>query len=224
MTVPARWAGVAALRQGLYRFFGGALLPPGDGRVDQLAGAADHLENLGIASFAFGTAWFDLSKTLDVLPDQQRLSTDYTRLFASGAAESLCPPVESFYRADARSGGTAEVTAAVQRDYAAIGLRPSAPGLPPDHATAELEAMSALAAREHQAWLAEEPEAVRTIVADESRFLPRHLSVWFPKFHRQVIANDDNGFYSRVVTAAHAFTVHDADLVRTELALLEGAT
>jgi len=218
-----RWAEVAELRQGLYRFFGGALLPPGDGRIDQLAGAAEYLEDRGIASFAFGTAWFDLSVALRDLPDRERLSADYTRLFASGAVDSLCPLVESFYRAGARSGGTAEVAAAVQRDFGAIGLRPSAPGLPPDHATAELEAMSALAARERQSWLAEEPEAVRAIVEDESRFLQRHLSIWFPMFHRRVIASDDGGFYGRVVTAAHAFIVHDVDLLQTELALLEGA-
>jgi TorA maturation chaperone TorD len=223
VTTPARWADVALLRQGLYRFFGGALLPPGDGRIDQLGGAASYLESLGIGSFAFGTAWFHLSEMLETPPDRQQLSADYTRLFVSGAVESLCPPVESFYRADARSGAAAGVTAGVERDYAAVGLRSSAAGFPPDHATAELEAMSVLAGKEHQAWLEEDPEAVSAIVADEMRFLRRHLSVWFPMFHRRVVANDEGGFYGRLVAATHSFTVHDADLMTAARTDLEGA-
>jgi TorA maturation chaperone TorD len=222
VTTPAGWADVAVMRQGLYRFFGGALLPPGDGRIDQLGGAAGYLESLGIEAFAFGTAWFQLSQTLKAPPDRQQLSADYTRLFVSGAVESLCPPVESFYRADARSGAAAALTAGVQRDYAAIGLQSSAVGLPPDHATAELEAMSVLAGTEHQAWLAEEREAVFAIVTDETRFLRRHLSVWFPMFQRRVAANDEGGFYGRLVTAAHSFTVHDADLMTAVRADLVG--
>lgn len=82
--------------------------------------------------------------------------------------------------------------------------------------------MSALAAKEHQAWLTEEREVVRAVVVDERRFLRRHLAAWFPMFSARVAASDD-GFYSRVVGAAHAFVVHDADLLLTVQTHIEAA-
>lgn len=54
MTTPAE---IARLRQGLYRFFSLALVPPEPGALDQLAAAADLLDSLDPSRYAFWPDW-----------------------------------------------------------------------------------------------------------------------------------------------------------------------
>ena len=209
----ARWADTARLRQGLYRFFGGALLPPEGDRVESLLAAAAYLDDLGIEAFAFAGPWNAMLDAFEALPSSDELSTEYIRLFASGMDGELCPPTESFYRSAADGGGMATAVALVQRDYAEMGLSVVGTSQPPDHGTSQLEAMAGLCGRELAAWTAEKPDRVLLLLDAEQSFLRRHLAAWFPAFHARVEQSSRLPLYAATVGATHAFLVHEVDFL-----------
>lgn len=215
------WAETAQLRQGLYRFFGGALLPPEDHRTQAVLASAGYLDGLGIEAFAFAGPWDSMLDSFERLPSPADLSAEYVRLFASGMDGELCPPNESFYRADAEGGGLAEAVASVQREYAAMGLSPATPNEAPDHASSELEAMASLCAREVAHWEANQPKEARGMLDAERSFLRRHLAVWFPAFRARVAGSGRLAFYITTVDAAHAFLTHEVDFIGWMLQVLE---
>ncbi len=215
------WVDVARLRQGLYRFFGGALLPPDASRRESLIAAAGYLDGLGIEAFAFSGAWDVLVGTLECLPSSRELSAEYTRLFASGMDGELCPPTESFYTGSAEGGDLATAVAAVQRDYAVLGLSVVDASQPPDHATSELEAMAGLCSREVEDWESKQIEEVRVRLGVEHGFLRRHLAAWFPAFRLRVERSHKLPFYSATVDATAAFLVHEVDFIAWMRRVLE---
>jgi len=97
------------LRQGLYRFFAVAFLPPEAARIEQLAAAAQLLDDLGVDTLAFAPPWLEMRRLLDNGLEMQELATRYVRLFESGSDGALCPPVESFYVSSPREGGGSSV-------------------------------------------------------------------------------------------------------------------
>ncbi|MEE8330607.1 MAG: molecular chaperone TorD family protein, partial [Acidimicrobiia bacterium] len=204
---------IARLRQGLYRFFGGALLAPDDARLESLAAAAKLLDGMGMEAYAFHTQWRVLVTAIHEFPASRTLAAEYVRLFASGVDFSLCPPIESYYRTEAKGGGMGALVAALEREYHGLGLRPIAGSEPPDHAATELEVMSALCDGEAIAWtFGNAPNAIAAL-AGQDRFLRDHLSVWFPAFRQRVLDAEPLDFYRALIEAAHAFLVHDADLI-----------
>jgi len=215
------WAETAQLRQGLYRFFGGALLPPENHRTQAVLASAGYLDGLGIEAFAFAGPWDSMLDSLELLPAASDLSAEYVRLFASGMDGELCPPNESFYRADAEGGGLAVAVANVQREYAEMGLSPITTTEPPDHVTSELEAMASLCAREVAYWDENQPKEARAMLDTERSFLRRHLAVWFPAFHGRVARSGRLAFYTTTVEAAHAFLIHEVDFIGWMLGVLE---
>ncbi|MDH3731654.1 MAG: molecular chaperone TorD family protein, partial [Acidimicrobiia bacterium] len=175
---------IARLRQGLYRFFGGALIAPDEERLASLTAAANLLDAMGLEAYAFHSQWRSLSDIMRQLPDERALKAEYVRLFASGVDDSFCPPIESYYRAEAKGGGTAALVSSLERQYLALGFTPIDGSEAPDHVATELEVMSALCDREAVAWtLGNAPRAVSTL-ADQDRFLRYHLASWFPAFRR----------------------------------------
>lgn len=205
------WAPVARLRQGLYRFFGGALLPPDEERLRALAAAAEYLDRGGLEGFAFYGQWRALGERLREPLDLDRLNADYVRLFGSRMGGALCPPVESHYRAKAEGGGVASLVAALQREYRKFGLSSVNSTENPDHVSTELEVLSALCGREYEAWEEGDVEAVERSLARAHAFLRRHLCVWLPLFRGRVRKSGAAGFYPELVEAGCAFVIHDAD-------------
>ena len=143
-------AEIARLRQGLYRFFGGALLAPRETWLESLTAAAGYLDGLGIEAYAFYPSWRALVDRIMDLEELSVLEAEYVRLFASGTDDALCPPTESYYRARAEGGGMARVMAELGHEYRALGIAVAGEG--PDHAVTELEVMSSLCASEAHAW------------------------------------------------------------------------
>lgn len=221
MTQVMNWADVAQLRQGLYRFFGGAFLPPDTPRVDALLAAAGYLDDLEIEAFAYAGPWDTMLDAFEDLPPVETLSAEYIRLFASGMDGELCPPTESFYRNSAEGGGLAAAMAAVQREYGSLGLTPATASVPPDHVTTELEAMAELCSREADHWQLPDPDLVRTALRRQHAFLRRHLAAWFPAFRARVRNARALAFYETTVDAAHAFLLHDTDVIGSTLRALE---
>ncbi len=204
---------IARLRQGLYRFFGGALLAPDDARLESLTAAAKLLDGMGMEAYAFHTQWRELVTSIHEIPGIRVLKADYIRLFASGVDSSFCPPIESFYRTEAKGGGMAALVAALEREYRSLGLTPVADSEAPDHVATELEVMSALCDGEAVAWTFGNAANAVAALADQDRFLRGHLSVWFPAFRQRVLDAEPLDFYRALIEAAHAFLVHDADLI-----------
>lgn len=208
------WAEIAATRQGLYRTFGRALLPPESGTMDTLRAAADFLEGRDLTWLAFYPRWLVFRSALRDAPSDDQLAITYVRLFASGVDGALCPPTESWYKTDARVGGTAELVAAIEADYRALGLAAVGTAEPPDHAATQLEAMSALCGQEAEAWrIHQDPEAAASLERQD-RFLRSHLGTWFGDFAARVSGNDQDGWYRTVTETVDAFVVQEVDLVR----------
>lgn len=208
------WAAVAATRQGLYRTFGRALLPPEAGLTDTLRGAADYLEQQDLARFVFYPHWLSFRSALSHAPVLDELATTYVRLFASGVSGALCPPTESWYKANARTGETAELVAALEADYRALGFAAVGTAEPPDHAATQLEALSALCGQEAVAWRSRNDPEAAAALERQDRFLRAHLATWFGDFAARVRGADPGGFYEAVAVVADAFIVQEADLVR----------
>ena len=208
------WAGIATTRQGLYRLFGRVLLPPEEGLTQTLEAAAGYLEKRGLMRFPFYPHWSRFRVSLDHAPSTEALATTYVRLFASGVNGALCPPTESWYKADARGGGIAELVATVERDYRVLGFAPLGVAEPPDHAATELESMSGLCAREAVAWEARRDHEAAMILEGEERFLRARLATWFGDFAARVETSDAGGWYHAAIDATNAFIIQDVDLVR----------
>jgi len=208
------WAAIAATRQGLYRTFGRALLPPDPGLTETLRAAAEYLEEQDLTRFAFYPQWLAFRGALIEVPSDEELAVMYVRLFASGVDGALCPPTESWYKTDARIGGTAELLAALEADYRALGLAAVGTAEPPDHASTQLEAMSALCGQEAEAWRARQDPDAAAALDRQDRFLRTHLATWFGDFAARVRGSDQNGWYRAVTETVDAFVVSEVDLVR----------
>lgn len=208
------WAAIAATRQGLYRMFGRALLPPEDGLTERLRAAAEYLETRHLTRFAFYPHWLAFRSALLDAPTEAELATTYVRLFASGVDGALCPPTESWYKTDARGGESAELVAAVEQHYRALGFVPIGTAEPPDHAATQLEAMSGLCAREAAAWQARQDHETAAVLESEDQFLRSRLATWFGDFAARVRGTDRNGWYRAVTEVVDAYVVQEVDLVR----------
>lgn len=214
MTGTPDWAAVATVRRGLYRTFGRALLPPEDGLTDTLRAAAEFLEQQDLTSFAFYPYWLSFRAALSEAPADTDLATTYVRLFASGVDGALCPPTESWYKAEARQGEAAQLVAGLEADYRALGVVAVSTAEPPDHAAIQLEAMSVLCAQEAAAWrLHQDPDAAESLQHQDG-FLRKHLATWFGDFASRVRDADHNGWYRTVIEAADAYVIQEVDFVR----------
>lgn len=206
-------AEIARLRQGLYRFFAGALAPPEQVRLEELIAAADYLEAMDLTGYAFYREWRSLAAILQSHVTVADLASEYVRLFASGTKGVLCPPIESYYRSHGRREAIADIVTAIQRDYRAIGLTTTDASEAPDHASAQLEMMSTLCARESAAWEMQLPAEADKVLTAEVTFLSRHLAVWIPELRALVHEAGPIDFYAALIDAIHAFVVHDKDLI-----------
>jgi len=205
-------AEIARLRQGLYRYFAGALAPPEQVRLEQLTDAAGYLEAMQLADYAFAREWRVLMNVLESTRAATSLAPEHVRLFASGTRGVLCPPIESYYRADGRNHATPDIVMAIRRDYREMGLTASSRDAP-DHVITQLEIMSTLCGGESAAWEAGSVSESERLLDSEAKFLRRHLAGWLPQFRARVHAAEPHPFYAAALDAVHSFVVHDKDLI-----------
>jgi TorA maturation chaperone TorD len=223
MMTTVDWAGLTVQRQGRYRFFGGALLPPSPGLRETLANAAEYLDSLNLETFPFLGEWRAMRVVLEA-PAEEDLIREYVRLFASGVDGALCPPTESWYLTEAEGGGIATLVSEVEQAYRGWGFSATSASEPPDHAATELELMSALCSSEARAWQHDDSSGVAEWLRAEDQFLRSHLALWFPHYADRVAAVDAGAFYAAVVRTANAFVLHDVDLVRALRRQVEAPT
>ncbi|MEE9533560.1 MAG: molecular chaperone TorD family protein, partial [Acidimicrobiia bacterium] len=142
------WAEAASLRQGLYRFFAGAFLPPDERRLQELELSAAYLDTYGVNRFAFAPWWFGLLDAFDDMPGAELLHSEYVRLFLTSSDGTLCPPVESYYQASAEGGGLAELLSDLERNYRRLGVKVQPDSVESvDHISVQLETMAELCRR-----------------------------------------------------------------------------
>jgi DMSO reductase family type II enzyme chaperone len=214
-----RLADLAQVRQGVYRLLGSLLLYPESAHVEATVALARELrdESAPLRDFPF---YPRLRSVLDSLARMTRggaakLEAEYVELFVLSVSRAPCLLHESAY-VDRTGRKHGLVAVAVERAYAASGvaLSPSAAGELPDHAGFELEFLSHLCAQEAQAWEARAPSEAVGRLRSQAQFLDRHLLRWFPILVRRVNDSVDSaGIYGLIVEAAHAFVVHDRDLI-----------
>lgn len=200
---------LATLRQGFYKFFGAAFLPPDQERLSLLSASRLLLDD-SADGFAFARSWRELGRQMLDLASHATLEEDYLRLLAVGTGSALCPPVESRWRAKRRAP---LLIAGVEHEYREMGyvLAPTVLHTA-DHAATQLEAMAVLCHREAHAW-AVEPARATSLLRREWSFLHDHLALWFPRFAGSVRELAGPGFYAALVGAADAFVQHDYELV-----------
>lgn len=210
----AELADTARLRQGLYRFCAGALLPPDQGRVAALRAAATLIDADEVEAFAFGPAWRAVRTEVARLPDIAALAAEHVRLFQATSGGALCPPVESFYLGSARQGAAATTAAGVEAAYRRHGLR-FAPGRAhlADEAAPQLELLAHLCGVEAGARERGHEQIAANTIAEQLAFLDTHLARWLPAFAARVRAAAAPGFYRAVVELAEVFVGHDRELV-----------
>jgi TorA maturation chaperone TorD len=202
------------LRQGLYRFFAVAFLPPGEANIARLDPAAQVLQELGVDSLAFAQPWLDMRQTLSTRPSLEALHSEYVNLFESGSDGALCPAIESFYVASPRHGGPALVTADLEVEYQRLGTT-VADGhhLDVDHICPQLDLMALLCAREVTAGESGDIQSVTWWNHEQREFTDNHLSHWVPRFATRVREVAPKGLYRALVVALDAFIDHDRELL-----------
>lgn len=208
------WAEIARTRQGLYRFFGEALLPPSVAQLDLLAAAAAILDERDLDRFAFSQGFRRFCSSLPADLRADRIDVEYVRLFASGMSGALSPPTESYYRVASKGGAIAQFVADLQREYRAMGVASVGLDEAPDYVSTELYVVAHLCDIEAGAWEENHTDLAGEVIDMEAVFLRRHLAAWFPTFRDRVHAARPSVFYRDLVDATYAFVVHDRDYLR----------
>jgi len=154
-------------------------------------------------------------------PTLLELEIEYTYLFVTAAPNLPAPPYESVYSGAGLLMG--EPASQVRCAYREAGLvLHEAPGLLPDHVTAELAFMAYLVKQEANA-LRDAPGQARAWQARQQRFLAEHLLCWSPSFLARIERHARQPFYAQIagLTAA-LFHSEEQHLGRS--ASLEGGT
>ena len=207
-------AELAHLRQGLYRFFAGAMLPPDQERVDEMVAAAGLLGRVGIDAFAFASTWWQVHAELQSLQRLDELAATHVRLFEAGTDGALCPPIESYYVASPGQGGPAFVIAEVERDFLRNGSAVvHRAGLSAEHLSPQLELMALLAGREAEGREAGNIVVVSDAIDEQRGFLERHLCRWIPPFATRTTQFAPPGLYRALTAAIATFVDHDRELL-----------
>jgi TorA maturation chaperone TorD len=211
-------ADLAQARRGTYGLLGSLSLYPEANGVDWQVRLARALRDGSgpLRGFPFYPRLRSVLDSLAGMSEEEsaRLEEEYVDLFVLGVSHPPCPLHESAY-VDRTGRNSGLVMVAVERAYAAAGTALSPPGGDlPDHAGAELGFLSHLCAQEAQAWKARRPAEAVGLLRSQKQFLDQHLLRWFPMLLRRVSGSvGPTCIYRDIVDAAHAFVVHDRDLI-----------
>jgi TorA maturation chaperone TorD len=206
---------LARFRQGMYKIFSSAFLPPIPERLGDLVAGAVVLESMGLPYLAFYREWLPWRLALDSVRDVIEVEVEYVRMFATGVAGAASPPTESSYMADPIRGEVGELLATLRGTYNDYRLEPTgAVADTLDHISIELEVMSALCAREAEARGSENDRRMIITLENQRSFLENHLMIWLPEFVERIEASETVPFYSTLGPAVASFTHHDLGVAR----------
>ncbi len=217
-------ADLARLRQGVYRLFGSVLLYPDREWMETIPPLAGALveETSQLTAFAFWRAWESLLLALQGLdePDRKALEAAYVKdLMMNGFADG-CAPCESVY---IKREDVAWLMGELDGIYAEEGFSVSpSDNQMPDHASVQLEFLSALCGREADAWERESSEEAHRYLRRQISFLEGHVSRWFPEFAGRLNRRFENNFYALAANSARLFMAYDMDLIGSLIERYQG--
>ncbi len=191
--LPENFEELARFRQGMYRVFAAAFLPPQPERLVDLIGGGEVLESMGLPYLAFYQEWKPWREALLDLDDVTEIDVEHVRMFSTRVIGAVSPPTESFYTADPIRGEVGEVLADLARVYNELRLEPT--GLVADtldHVSIELE----------------------ITLKSQVGFLEEHLGAWLPRFVERIVAADTIPFYATLGPAVASFVHHDIGVTR----------
>jgi TorA maturation chaperone TorD len=205
----------ARFRQGMYRIFSAAFLPPQPERLLDLMAGADMLEGMGMSHLAFYREWVPWGEALRDIDDVTLIDVEYVRMFTTGVTGAVSPPTESFYTADPIRGEVAEVLGDLRLVYDRYRLEPTtAVADTLDHVSIQLEVMSALCAREADALVDGNDRRLDLTLANQLEFIETHLGVWLPAFVDRIASVETTPFYATLGPAVASFVHHDTGVIR----------
>lgn len=211
-------AELARLRQGVYRVLGAGFAVPGPAD-HQVIATIPVLSDLGLFDYAFALPLVNYVEARSEA-DASELTAAYMAMFEVGVGGAVCPPTESAWLADSRSGEVAVVHGALRRAYFRFGLDP---GGPVDHVATEFEVMAALCGEE--ADRIGSSRAAGLIQGFQREMLNDHMGRWIPTFVVCIQRVDRHPVYNELARAVHAFLEHDRELLALVQAVAgEGAT
>lgn len=168
-------------------------------------------EDLGIFDFAFAA---DVAIAAEELSgaDIEELSVAYVALFEAGVAGAACPPYESAYRSDPRTGQVAHLQSDLKRSILRYGLRihDGSQDLV-DHVATEMHVMAMLCRREAEVHATDRP--ADRAASHQEEFLNNHLFLWVPAFARRVGQIDRHRAYTALAVATRAFLAHERQML-----------
>ena len=213
--LPESFEELARFRQGMYKVFSAAFLPPVPERLGDLIGGTDVLESMGLPYLAFYSEWLPWRQSLNSVRDAIDLEVEYVRMFATGVAGAASPPTESFYTADPIRGEVGELLARLRGVYNDYRLEPTgAVADTLDHISIELEVMSALCANEAEGRQRERDRQTVIAIVNQRGFLENHLMMWLPEFVSRIAQAETVPFYATLGPAVASFVHHDLGIVR----------
>lgn len=208
--------GLSRLRQGVYRLLGAGTSHPTRELVAVAEATPLLLDELGLFDFSYAADLVDACGLI-AQSDFELLAIEYVTLFEAGVTGIAYPAFESAYRADARTGQTAELVAEVRRTVLRYGLTlDEAKRDMIDHIGTELEIMAMLCRRESQRRREGKPTIKALMQQDE--FLREHLLSWAPGYAMSVGRVEGHPVYSAIAKALAAFLEDERQLVPLLLA------
>lgn len=212
---PETFEELAQFRQGMYRIYSAAFLPPLPERIVDLIGGAEVLETMGLPYLAFYHEWVPWREALFDVDDVIAIDVEYVRMFSTGVAGAVSPPTESFYTTDPIRGEVGELLAELAMVYNEYRLEPTGSVADTlDHVSIELEVMSALCAREADARAEENDRRLKLTLRHQVEFLEGHLGAWLPRFVDRIRGADTVPFYAALGPAVASFVHHDMGVAR----------
>ena len=210
---------LALLRQGVYRYLAAAFQYPDEEWLAAYPPIAEALsdETSSLKSFAFWGDWEEFLSAMSEVGEAEResLGEIYTKdLMMADPAEG-CSPCES-------SWGKREDIALLMGEldglYAEVGLVVDGSlHQTPDHASVQLEFLSALCGLEAEAWAREDSIVGAKILRRQIDFLENHTGRWISAFAEGLFKRRGRELYAVAANAVEVFVAHEKDLIVTLL-------
>ncbi len=210
---------LARFRQGMYRVFAAAFLPPQPKRFLDLIQDCKPLGSGGLGYLAIYQQWRPWRKAVLNIDEAVEADVKYVHAFSAGMSSTAMSPI-----APVRSEA-GEVLVDLTELYDEIRLEPTgAISDSLDDVSMELEIMSVLCAREADARAVRKHRRLEATLTSQVTFLDRYLDTQLPQFVDQITHMNPVPFYSTLGPAVASFVHHDRGIARflvEEVAKLE---
>jgi TorA maturation chaperone TorD len=182
--------------------------------LNELGSYEDQGIQAGIDAIRSYLAKFEKTAVEDIFAE---LAVDWTRIIRGAGLTRFNPPYEGLYLTDSGAGNAA---LALKRLYRHAGLMPAATVTEPaDFLGIELDFMRKLCLREQQQWRT--ADAAMATVAEEKRFLSKHLGRWVGRYCEKASACAVTSFYQGFLCLLAAIIELDTKFVDVVLASTE---